>query len=75
VWADGQFGQGSPGVFLHWDGSTWTKTPVPGPQEFNQVSLYAGMGGTGPDNVWAVGTIQSIAYATATPQIAHLTCG
>jgi hypothetical protein len=75
VWADGQFGQGAPGVFLHWDGSTWTKTPVPGPQEFNQVSLYAGMGGTGPDNVWAVGTIQSIAYATATPQIAHLTCG
>jgi hypothetical protein len=65
---------GTPGVFLHWDGTNWTKVQVPGPQEFGVTSQYSGIAGTGPDDVWAAGFTTS--RVTGEEAVAaHLTCG
>jgi hypothetical protein len=60
--------------FLHWDGRSWTTVPVPGPRGAGLTYLYQGIGGTGPGDVWAAGTVTD-AYQTVRPQIAHWTCG
>lgn len=68
VLAKGDFGMED---FLHWDGSSWTTVPVPGPQEYGLDYWYAGIDGTGPGNVWAAGwAVQT--NGTETPLIAHL---
>lgn len=75
VWAGGEFGSGAPQVFLHRDGAAWTSVPVPGPKEYNVLYTYAGLGGSGPGDVWAAGRADNFAEATSTPIIAHLSCG
>ena len=55
--------------FLHWDGSTWTTVPAPGPREYGLGYSCTAVGGAGPDNVWAVGSVNQY------PLIARLSCG
>jgi hypothetical protein len=64
-----------PSVFLHWDGSSWSTVPVPGPQEFNMVMNYSMIGGAGPGDVWAAGTVFDFGNGFIAPLIAHLSCG
>jgi hypothetical protein len=66
---------GQPTVFLHWDGSTWATVPVPGPPEYGLVDGYTAISGSGPGDIWAAGTGYDFAADTATPLIAHLSCG
>lgn len=61
--------------FLHWDGTSWTVVPAPGPHEFGVDYEYAGIDGTGPDNVWAAGYSLHPGGNLTTPLIAHLSCG
>jgi hypothetical protein len=61
--------------FLHWDGSHWTLVPVPGPHEFNTDYEYAGLAGSGPGDVWAVGYIHHRVAVPDQPLLAHLSCG
>ena len=42
-------------VSYRWDGTVWTKVPVPQPAGYG-ISLY-GVAGQAPDDVWAVGSI------------------
>jgi hypothetical protein len=52
VWAVGYYDQGSTKrpLALHWDGSSWSTSPVPGTGLLRQVRAIA------PGNVWSVGT-------------------
>jgi hypothetical protein len=52
VWAVGYYFDGSVNrpLALHWDGSTWSNSPVPGTGMLRKVRAVA------PDNVWATGT-------------------
>ncbi|HEX6447073.1 MAG TPA: hypothetical protein VF053_18400 [Streptosporangiales bacterium] len=61
-------------TFLHWTGRNWTSVPVPGPKAYGLTYTYTAMDGTGPTDVWAVGSVANGAYTTDTPQIAHLSC-
>jgi len=53
VWAVGYYFDGSVNqpLALHWDGSTWSNSPVPGAGMLRKVRELA------PDNVWAAGTV------------------
>src|SRR5690348_6266142 len=53
VWAVGYYSNGgvSQPLALHWDGSTWSNSPVPGAGMLRKVRVLA------PDNVWAAGTV------------------
>jgi hypothetical protein len=66
----------APNVFLHWDGSTWTTVPGPGPREDGLGYTYLAIAGSGPGNVWAVGTV-TLGYPSGDqyPLIARLGCG
>jgi hypothetical protein len=75
VWASVVFDQATRVVFLHWDGTTWTSVPVPGPQEFGTWTNYPAIDGSGPDDVWAGGYVHNTTTGRDTPQIAHLACG
>jgi hypothetical protein len=61
--------------FLHWNGSSWTTVPVPGPHEYGLDYEYTGIAGTGPGNIWAAGYSDRAVGALQTPLIAHLSCG
>jgi hypothetical protein len=61
--------------FLHWDGTSWTTVPVPGPDEYDLDYEYAGLDGSGPGNIWAAGWENHQPGGTTTPLIAHLSCG
>ena len=52
VWAVGYYFDGSVNrpLALHWDGSAWSNSPVPGAGMLRKVRALA------PDNVWAAGT-------------------
>src|SRR5262249_39891630 len=52
VWAVGYYFDGSVDrpLALHWDGSTWSNSPIPGAGALRKVRALA------PDNVWAAGT-------------------
>jgi len=52
VWAVGYYSDGSVDrpLALHWDGSTWSNSPIPGAGLLREVSVV------GPGNVWAAGT-------------------
>jgi hypothetical protein len=65
----------SPPVFLHLDGTAWTTVAEPGPQEAGLGYLYMSIGGTGPGNVWAAGTVATGYPGDLLPLIAHLSCG
>ncbi|HEV2371871.1 MAG TPA: hypothetical protein VGS19_06855 [Streptosporangiaceae bacterium] len=73
VWAVSS--NGVQASFLHWDGKTWSAQPVPGPKEYGLQYGYYGMGGSGPDDVWAVGQTYNFATMTGELQLAHLSCG
>jgi hypothetical protein len=53
VWAVGYYFDGSVNqpLALHWDGSTWSNSPIPGAGMLRRVRALA------PDNVWAAGTV------------------
>src|SRR5262249_8812078 len=59
VWAVGYYFDGSADrpLALHWDGSNWSNSPIPGAGLLRKVRAVA------PDNVWAAGT-----YYNATTQ-------
>jgi VCBS repeat protein len=61
VWAVGYYdnGGGKRPLALHWNGSNWSNSPVPGVGMLRQVSVVAA------DNVWAAGTYHS-AHGTQT---------
>jgi hypothetical protein len=64
--------------FLHWDGSSWTLVPVPGPHEYATDYEYYQLAGSGPDDVWAAGEIEHPSTVSAfdgAPLLAHLSCG
>lgn len=44
-------------LILHWDGVRWSQVATPPPPGDERVSLN-GVSGTGPDDVWAVGTYE-----------------
>ena len=60
VWAVGYYdsGGGKRPLALHWNGSNWSTSPVPGVGLLRQVSAVA------PGNVWAAGTYQSAGTRT-----------
>lgn len=62
-------------AFLHWDGKAWSTVPVPGPQLRTAYHRYTAMAGTGPDDVWAVGSFTTLDQGLQMPLIAHLSCG
>jgi hypothetical protein len=53
VWAVGYYFDGTVNqpLALHWDGSTWSNSPIPGAGMLRKVRALA------PDNVWAAGTV------------------
>ena len=67
---------GTSGVFLHWNGTRWTRVNVPGPQQLGVEYAYAGIAGAGPHDIWASGTKVSVFGASADdePVIAHYSC-
>jgi hypothetical protein len=71
VWATQTTDAGIGTSFLHFDGHSWTAVPFPGPQEYGVSYTYFAISGSGPDDVWAVGTETT----GAVPLIAHLSCG
>ncbi|MEV5960113.1 hypothetical protein AB0L70_00010 [Kribbella sp. NPDC051952] len=76
VWVTAQYGLPHPQSdgFLHWDGKSWTKVPVPGPQGVGYGHAYNAIAGSGPADIWATGAIFDLSsYYSA--QIAHLSCG
>lgn len=62
-------------TILHWDGTAWSTTTLPGPQEAGVSYIYSALDGTGPSDVWAVGMAFDTFAVSGTPQIAHLNCG
>jgi hypothetical protein len=70
VWATQTTGKGIGTSFLHFDGHSWTTVPFPGPQEYGVSYTYYAISGSGPDDVWAVGTETT----GDVPLIAHLSC-
>jgi hypothetical protein len=71
VWAAQTTGQGIGTSFVHFNGHSWTTVPFPGPQEYGVRYTYYAISGSGPDDVWAVGTETT----GDVPLIAHLSCG
>ena len=53
VWAVGYYSDGGVNqpLALHWDGSTWSNSPIPGAGMLRKVRALA------PDNVWVAGTV------------------
>jgi hypothetical protein len=73
-YSQGPAATGQTQAFLHWDGRRWTTVPEPGPQEFGVTYEYHGIGGTGPDDVWAAGEADVSYIGSTAPVIAHLSC-
>lgn len=75
VWAIVEVPDGAH-TFAHWDGSTWATVEVPGPKELGLRYYYTAIDGTGPNDVWAVGSVSDNSFLDLTdPQVAHLSCG
>jgi hypothetical protein len=70
VWLTQVTDQGIGTSFLHFDGHSWAAVPFPGPQEYGVSYTYYAISGSGPDDVWAVGTETT----GDVPLIAHLSC-
>ncbi|HEX8597135.1 MAG TPA: hypothetical protein VF952_01300 [Chloroflexia bacterium] len=56
VWAVGSYlnheNEDGHMVILHWDGNTWTRSPLP----LNVTHTLLSLAANGPDDIWAVGT-------------------
>lgn len=74
VWATVYTPAAVPAVFLHDNGGTWAAIPAPGPQAYGLLYYYAGIDGTGPRDIWAVGTASTDSTAGSNPLIARLHC-
>ncbi len=69
VWAVGGFNPGLPPTAVltrpyaeHWDGASWTATPVPLPTLYSsQSAQLQGVSSAAPTDVWAVGHVDDIA--------------
>lgn len=73
VWAIIEQPEGTT-AFLHWDGANWATVPVPGPKLLGWRYYYTSISGTGPDDVWAAGSVTSHSTTVSTLQVARLTC-
>jgi hypothetical protein len=63
-------------TFAHWDGSAWTMVEAPGPKGVGLRYYYTAIDGTGPNDVWAVGSVADTSVLNLVdPQVAHLSCG
>jgi hypothetical protein len=65
VWAVGS----SPGVILHFDGTSWTRTVLP-PALYGGPALF-GVAALSPSNVWAVGMVRPQASFGWHPLVEH----
>ena len=67
VWAVGYYFDGSVNrpLALHWDGSTWSNSPVPGAGMLRKVREVA------PGNVWAAGTYYNASAQTYQTLVEH----
>lgn len=67
VWAVGYYddGSGQQPLALHWDGSTWSNSPVPGIGVLRKVRAVA------PDNVWAAGAYYNAGKRHTETLVAH----
>jgi hypothetical protein len=74
VWATVYTPAAVPAVFLHGHGGRWAAVPAPGPQAYGLSYYYAGIDGTGPRDIWAVGTASTGSTAGSSPLIARLHC-
>jgi hypothetical protein len=70
VWAAQTTGQGIGTSFVHFDGHSWTTVSFPGPREYGVSYTYYAISGSGPGDIWAVGTETT----GDVPLIAHLSC-
>lgn len=61
--------------FLHWGGTSWTTTPTPGDEAYGHVKSYLDIGGSGPDDMWLVGSYVDTYASVAVPQVWHRSCG
>ncbi|URN06940.1 hypothetical protein LUW74_28890 [Actinomadura madurae] len=75
VWATVEDSTGAVDHFLHFDGRTWRAVVVPGTRAINLRHEYGGIDGTGPDDIWASGTVVHQISTQKTAQIAHYSCG
>lgn len=80
VWAPVLEPWSSSSEFMHWDGKAWTVVPGPAPAAYGMIYAYLQMGGTGPSDVWAIGTATDVSagsggLAFSSAQIIHLSCG
>jgi hypothetical protein len=64
AWAVGSYGApggGTKDLALHWNGTSWTRTPVPSPGTAPVDDALTGVSAQSADNVWAVGdTVSSV---------------
>lgn len=77
VWAVVNRPGGDPGELLRWDGEEATLSAWPGRQEYGLHYFANDIDGTGPDDVWAVGSATRSPGSTASEvrqMVAHLSC-
>src|SRR5262249_882426 len=67
VWAVGYYFDGSANrpLALHWDGSTWSNSPIPG------TGLLRKVRAVGPGNVWAAGTYYNAGLQSYQTLVVH----
>jgi len=67
VWAVGYYFDGSTNrpLALHWDGSTWSNSPIPG------TGLLRKVRAVGPGNVWAAGTYYNAGVQSYQTLVVH----
>jgi hypothetical protein len=74
AWAVGYFANpaddaGRDGLAEHWNGQQWQRVPVPSTLHFDEKLLA--VGGSGANDVWAVGSTNQISFAGTSPLIEH----
>jgi hypothetical protein len=65
---------GGHNAFLHWNGSAWSVVTGPGPAEAGLSYEYLALGGEGPADIWAAGSVNTAYPGGSEPLVAHLTC-
>ena len=56
----GHLGSAHTGLVAHWDGTSWSRVTVPLPQNDNLASDLDAISADGPNDVWIVGTFESL---------------
>ncbi|MFI7680571.1 hypothetical protein [Actinophytocola sp. NPDC049390] len=82
AWVVATHGDGAPSTLLHWDGTGWQSAEWPGPKLYGHRYYATDIAGTGPNDIWVSGAVArlegtggTMIPVTATPQVAHLSCG